>query len=143
MEGLGAAASVVAIVQITGTIFSLCWEYYTEAKDAKEHIKRLRNEVKSLQDVIAEIGELIDSPSSAKLAVLSSFNHQDGPLQQCLTDLTDLLMKLDKSQGKSSMRKFGLRSLKWPLSSKEVNNATTAIERHKSLFMLALNVDQT
>ena len=142
MESLDATASVVSIAQLTGKILSLSWEYYIEAKDAKEHIECLRTEVKSLQDVITEIGQL-DPSSSANLAVLGTLNQQDGPVQQCLISLTDLLMKLEKGQRKPSMRKFGLRPLKWPLSSKEANEAIMAIEQHKFLFMLALNVDQT
>ena len=43
----------------------------------------------------------------------------------------------------SKMKQFGLRALKWPLTSKEVDKTLLAIERHKATFSLALNTDQT
>jgi ankyrin repeat domain-containing protein 50 len=136
MDGLGAAASVIAVIQISGKIFDLCWTYYSEVKDARKDIRRLRDEVKSLQDVLTNVAELADAPGSAKLSILR-LNQPDGSIQQCRTELIELARKLETKQGKDKMR-----ALKWPFRSKDVDKAIADIERSKATFSLALAVDQ-
>jgi ankyrin repeat domain-containing protein 50 len=143
MDGLSGAASVIAVVQISSQVFNLCRTYYLEVKEARKDIKRLRDEVTSLQDTLANVVDLADAPGSAKLSILSLLNQPDGPVQQCRTDLVGLAAKLDSGQGKDRMKKFGLRALEWPFSSKDVDKAITAIGRHKATFHLALTADQT
>ncbi|KAH0533900.1 hypothetical protein FGG08_007482, partial [Glutinoglossum americanum] len=143
MDGLSAAAGVIAVVQISGQVFDLCRTYYLEVKDARKDIKRLRDEVTSLQDVLANVADLADAPGSAKLSILGLLNRPDGPVQQCQTDLIGLVEKLEPWQGKDKMKQFGLRALKWPFSSKDVDKAITAIGRYKATFNLALTADHT
>jgi ankyrin repeat domain-containing protein 50 len=142
MDGLSTAASVIAVVQISGQVFNLCQTYYSEVKDARKDIQRLRNEVTSLQDVFINIRDLADAPSSAKLPTLDLLNKNSGLLQQCCTDLKDLAEKLESAQGKGEMKKIGARSLRWPFSKREVDKAIAAIERCKTTFSCALDADQ-
>jgi hypothetical protein len=139
MDGLSAAASVIAVVQVSRQVFDLCRTYYSEVKDARTDIQRLCDEVMSLQNVLTSVTHL----ASAKLPILDLLNQPDGPVQQCLTELIALAAKLNSGQGKDKMRQFGLRALKWPFSSKDVDKAITAIGRHKTTFTLALTADQT
>src|SRR5437773_9495870 len=105
MDGLSAAASVIAVVQISGQVFNLCWTYYSNVKDARNDIRRLRIEVTSLQVVLTKVAELADTPGSAKLSILNLLNQSDGPIQQCQTELVGLVAKLDPGQGKD--KQFG------------------------------------
>jgi ankyrin repeat domain-containing protein 50 len=143
MDGLSAAASVIALVQISSQVFDLCRTYYLEVKEARKDIQHLRDEVTSLQDVLANVADLADAPGSAKLSILNLLNQPDGPVRQCRTDLLRLAAELDSGQGNVRMKKFGLRALKWPFSSKDVDKAITVIGRHKATFNLALTADQT
>jgi hypothetical protein len=143
MDPLGAAASVIAVVQISAQVFSLCQIYYVEVKSAREDIRRLRDEVTSLLDVLANIKDLTNAPGSAKLSILELLNQPDGLIQQCLIELEGLATKLDTGQGKNNMKQFGLRALKWPFSKKEVDKTILAIGRHKQIFNLALTADTT
>ena len=138
MESLGAAASVIAVIQISAKIFDLCQTYYLGVKDARKDIRRLRDEVTSLHDVLAYVAELADAPGSDNLSILRLLNQPDGPIQQCQTELTALAGKLETGQEKDK-----LRSLKWPFSSKDVAKAIAAVERSKSTFHFALTADQT
>jgi len=137
MDGISAAASVIAAIQIAGQVFDLCRKYYLEVKDARKDIQRLRDEVTSLQDVLINVADLTDAPGSAKSSILA-LNQPDGPVQQCRTELIRLATKLDPGQGKDKMTQLGLRALKWPFSSKEIDKAITTIGRHKMTFNLAL-----
>lgn len=137
MDGVSAAASVIAVIQMSGQVFDLCRTYYLEVNDARKDIQRLRDEVTSLQDVLVNVADLTDAPGSAKSSILA-LNRPDGPVQQCRTDLIGLAAKLDPGQGTDKMTQFGLTALKWPFSSKEVDKAITTIGRHKATFNLAL-----
>lgn len=141
MDGLSAAASVVAVIQISAQVFDLCRTYYLNVKDARKDIERLRNEITSLQDILVNVADLANESSSASLQTLRLVNQDDGPLKECQLELTALLGRLSPQNGASKV-KLVLRSLKWPLNSKEVDKALLAIGRYKSSFVLALSTDQ-
>jgi hypothetical protein len=143
MEPMGAAASVIAVTQISKQVFDLCQTYFSEVKNARDDIRRLRDEVTSLQDVLTNVTDLADAPGSAKLSVLDLLNQPDGLIQQCRTELKGLATKLDTEQGKDHMRKFGLRALKWPFGRKDVDKTISVIRRQKEVFNLALTADTT
>ncbi|KAI9853595.1 MAG: hypothetical protein M1813_002050 [Trichoglossum hirsutum] len=143
MDGLSAAAGVIAVIQISGRVFDLCRTYYLEVKEARKDIQRLRDEVTSLQDVLASVKDLADAPGSTKLPILVLLNKPDGPVQQCTTELEGLTAKLELKQGKDRMKQFGLRALKWPFSSRDIDKVIKNIGRHKATFNLALTADQT
>lgn len=48
-----------------------------------------------------------------------------------------------KKSSASTMRRFVFRSLKWPFSSKEVNQLLASLERHEKTILLGLQIDQT
>lgn len=141
MDGLSAAASVIAVVQISANLFQLCQTFYEGVKEARNDIKRLRDEVVSLRDVLTSIIDLAEDPGSAKSIIITGLNRDDGPIQQCQKDLQGLVMKLDPERELSKMRKFGKRALKWPFQCKDVDNILAIIERHKATFMLALTAE--
>ncbi|RYO93373.1 hypothetical protein DL762_001072 [Monosporascus cannonballus] len=141
MDGTSAAASVIAVIQICASVFDLCRTYYTGVKDARKDITRLRNEVTRLESVLTSIADLADTDDSAKLSVLRTLVKPGGALSQCQNDLTGLLGKLQCSYDKEGMNRFGWRSLTWPLKSKDVDKSIAEIDRHKSLFYLALTTD--
>ena len=142
MDGLSAAASVIAVVQISGQIFQLCQTYYLEVKDAKNDIQRLRNEVMTLRGIASSVNDLISTAESNKLPVLESLNQNHGLLQHYQLELDNLAVRLEKALGKNKMKKFGMRALKWPFDKKEVDNAVAIIERCKTTFNLAVGCDQ-
>ena len=141
MDGISAAASVIAVIEISGQVYSLCSKYYLEVKDARKDIKSLREELASLDEVLTKVVDLARVPSPNQLAILALLNQTEGPVQQCRAQLTDLVVKLEHWQGKDKMKRFGLRALKWPFSSKEVNNCLLVIGRYKATFELALTAD--
>ena len=46
MAGLGEAASVIAVIQISERIISLCMKYYSKVKEAKEEVSAYRTKLK-------------------------------------------------------------------------------------------------
>ena len=130
MDGLSAAASVIAAIQVSSQVFDLCRTYYLEVKDARTDIQRLRDEMTALQDVLTSVADLANAPSSDKLSVLRLISKPYGPLQDCRAELERLLANLEESR-------------EWPFSRQDVGKVITAIERYKAMFGIALTVDQT
>ena len=138
MDGLSAAASVIAVIQISAKLVALCLTYSSDVKGAKKDIQRFRNEVTTLRDVLIDLRDLVDTPDGTKLPTL------DMPLKQCQSTLEELVRKLEKVEGKDkTMKEFGWTALKWPFNSNDVQKAIEIIERHKNMFNLALTADQT
>jgi len=140
MEGLGAAASIIAVIELSAKVASLCFQYSVAVKHAEKDITRLQKEVKNLTDVLEEVQELLDSSGGASLSTSQK-------LLEALNDCSSQLQKLDKrlqpDKIHKAMGRLRIRALKWPLESKEVDKIITRLERFKQAFSLALQVDQT
>lgn len=141
MDGVSAAASVIAVIQLLRQLFDTCQTYFLAVTEARKDIQRLQNEVASLKDVLISVSKLADTPGSGPLSILSLLNQADGPIQQCQKDLLELTKRLDSGDTRNPMRKFGLRAMKWPLSHNDIDTALARIGRHKTTFNLALTAD--
>jgi hypothetical protein len=141
MDGLSAAASVVAIVQAAWEVYDKCQTYYKLVKGARKDIQRLCEEVTLLGDVLTNLSDLAGDTASANLSSVGLLFQKDGPLQQCREILEELNAKLKPGEGENKMRQFGAKALKWPFSSKDVEGLLKVIGRHKDTFNLALTGD--
>ena len=144
MDGVSAAASVIAIIQISEDVVSLCSQYLKAVKNAKSDIVRLQGELNSLKRVLEGAQKLLDGPSEARLET-SRLLH-DG-LRGCYSQLKDLETKLKdhlKTEDKGGgMRRFGLRALKWPFKSQKVDNIAQNLNKFRDILSASLNIDQT
>lgn len=141
MEVFGVVTSAITVAQISSKIFLACQDYYLSAKNARADIQRLSSELAELTDVMEAIGDMGKISCSNKLSILKTLCKPNGALEQCRADLGSLAERLDVGTGDKT--RFGLRALKWPFSSKDVDKAIMTIERYKATFNLALTADQT
>ena len=139
MDGLSVAASLVAVVQLSAQVFSLCQEYYIGVKQSRDEIQRLSSEVLAIHEILEKVSDLLEGPNGTKLATLALLDKKNGPAQQCAAQLQAIKAQLEPHEG---MRKLGWRALKWPLKSDNVNKIVLSLERYKSTFTLALTTDQ-
>ena len=123
MDVLSVAASVIAVIQISESAASLCSQYFTAVKNAKPDIERLQGELINLKTVLEGAQRLLTDPNSARLRTSQALH--DG-LRGCYSQLTKLEAKLKKKlnpgETGNMMSRFGLRALKWPFESKDVDN---------------------
>ncbi|KAF2802873.1 uncharacterized protein BDZ99DRAFT_526977 [Mytilinidion resinicola] len=144
MDGLSGAASVIAVIDISAKVASLCFQYSVEVKHAKGDIERLHQKVNDIKNVLEKLQQLLDKQDKSQLSTTRSLLD---PLQRCSQELEELeatlQAKLKPSQGRKKMQRFGIRALKWPLTSKEVEKAVQNLEKYGNTFSLALQVDQT
>lgn len=140
MDGLSSAASVIAVIQLSGSLVKLCGGYIREVKDAWEGILALQQAITGLQGTLQDLKEFIQSNNAKALRTSSRLVSN---IADCLSDLQALEARLDPVKGRRLMRKVGLRALKWPLKRTEAEGVAKNLERYKSLFLLSLQVDQT
>ena len=140
MDALSSAASVIAVIQLTGSLVKLCGGYIQEVKNARDEISNLHQAIAGLQGTLQDLHKFLQSNDAKGLPISSRLVSN---ITDCLSDLRALEVRLDLGKGKKLIRKVGLRALKWPLKRAEVDGVIQNLERYKSLFLLSLQVDQT
>jgi hypothetical protein len=137
MDGLSGAASVIAVIDISAKITSICYQYSIAVKEAKDDIERVQKRVSDITHILEKLKQLLDSQDKTRL----SSTHR--LLSQCLRELEDVKAKLDPGKTRKTMSRFGFRALKWPFTSKQVDKIVSTLEGYRQTFILALQVDQT
>ncbi|KAM0185994.1 hypothetical protein ACHAPI_011898 [Fusarium lateritium] len=139
-EALGVASSVIAVVDLSAKVFSLCLQYSREVKNAKDDIEGLRKEVATFQDTTEKLKALIDGPRGREL---KASQHLVYAIEDGHSTLGKLEQQLRPSTGRKAMSRFGMCALKWPFESKDVEGTIQNLERCRGNISLALNIDQT
>ncbi|KAM0363087.1 hypothetical protein ACHAO7_011407 [Fusarium culmorum] len=66
-EALGVASSVIAVIDLSVKVSSLCLQYSREVKNAKDDIEKLREEVATFQATAKELQTLVEGPRGKEL----------------------------------------------------------------------------
>lgn len=140
MDGLGVAANVIAVVELSAMIASLCVQYSLAVKHAKADIERLGEEVNSVTELLRGVQRLLQRPDNPQLSTSQKLRDA---LRDCFSQLTHLDTKLDPGKTRKTMSRLGIRALKWAFESKGVEKVINDLERCKQTISLALQVDQT
>ena len=142
-EPLSLVASLIAVVQISGSVISCCYEYHKGVKNAPKDLLRVINEVAGLRNVVERLITLIDDENLAShkyLSTLADIASANGPLELCQHDLGSLRIKLEAPV--NEWKALGKR-LTWPLQEKDATKILTSVYRVKSLLETALMVNNT
>ena len=83
MAGIGEAASVISVVQLSAQVYSACREYYLGVKNARKDIERLSNEILALKDVLESVDGLACNSTGTRLSTLEILRKRDGPTDRC------------------------------------------------------------
>ncbi|KAF5852409.1 hypothetical protein GGP41_007836 [Bipolaris sorokiniana] len=137
MDGLSGAASVIAVINISAKIISLCYQYSVSVKGAKNDVECIKKKVGDIKRVLEGVKKLLNGPHKARLPTTHNLFIS---LEQCLLELGGLKSKLESSK---DMSRFGVQALKWPFTSKQVEKIVSSLEAHEHTFTLALQIDQT
>jgi len=143
MDPLSITASLIATIQITGKVSSLCWDFRSSVKNARNDIARILEEINSLRSVLealVKLAEDSDQENESTLSVLKSLAAKDGALPQCHSQLERIEKELQKYA--TSNGKRGKHALLWPFKEKDVSNHLSHISRFKQTLQLALVTDQ-
>nr|CEG03949.1 unnamed protein product [Fusarium acuminatum CS5907] len=139
-EALGVASSVIAVVELSVKVLSLCLQYSREVKNAKDDIERLRKEVATFKATADELKALLKGPHGKEL---KTSRQLVSVIEDGHSTLGKLEQRLQPSTSRKAMSRFGMRTLKWPFESKDVEGTIQNLERCRGNISLALNIDQT
>jgi DNA-binding transcriptional MerR regulator len=140
MDGLSGAASVIAVIDISAKIVSLCFQYSVAVKDAKDDIERVQRKLSDITHTLEQIKQLLDSQDKTRLPTTQGLFSS---LAQCLAELESLQVELEPGKTRKTMNRIGFRTLKWPFTSKQVDKIVSNLEGYEQTFSLALQIDQT
>lgn len=129
MEGLAAAGSVVAVLEIAVEITRLCSGYIHDVRHASQDIQRLLSKVSALSDVLKKLQETAQLKDSGAIIV------------QCVNDLGSIKEKLEPSKGRRAAKFVGIRALRWPFTSKEVEEKVRLVENYLLIFNTSLQLN--
>ncbi|OAA62771.1 Ankyrin repeat-containing domain protein [Niveomyces insectorum RCEF 264] len=137
---MDAAASVIAVIQITERVVVLSYRYLKAAKNAKADIERLQSELGSLNAVLKGAQELLDGPHGATLKTSQRLHEA---LKGCDATVKELETKLAERADKVRRRVLGFGTLKWPFDSHEVDRIVQTLHTHRDTLNAGLSIDQT
>ena len=140
IDGFSGAASVIAVIDISAKIISLCFHYSTAVGNSRKDIKHLQKKVSNIKDVLGQIEQLSDGRN--KMLLLATHRLSDS-LKECLWQLEELKTMLEPATTRKVMSRFGFQALKWPFTSKEVQKYIASLESYEQIYTLALLADQT
>jgi hypothetical protein len=144
MEPISSTASFITLIQLTGSLAKLCGGYIGKVRNAQEEILKLRKAITDLEGTLQDLRSCLQSDNGEILPTTSRLANS---IDHCLSELRKLERRLNPRKMKTLMNtlmnKVGLRALKWPLERGEVENIVKDLERHKSSFLLSLQMDQT
>lgn len=140
MDGVSATANLLTLLEVSLKVVSLCTEYYSKVKEAKDDVNRFLLEFKTFIEILQNLRRLAENSKTAHIFASQSLA---GSITQCQSDLQKLQQKLDPGKRQKTMSRFGMRALRWPFQRSDVELVMINLERYKSTFTATLNVDQT
>lgn len=150
MDGVSAAASIIAIIQIAGALISSGYVLINGLKGISKDIEDLLREVSSLTGVLVGLREVLDrdktSPAAVFICTLLDGEEKpkdiSGALQRdSLSECKRVLQKIDEILNKLKKTNPVTRSLKWQSASSEIAALTERLQRYKSTFILCLQIE--
>ncbi|KAH7200885.1 hypothetical protein BKA60DRAFT_469470 [Fusarium oxysporum] len=138
MEGLGVAANVIAVVDISFRLAEWCVQYAHDVKNARKDIEKFQKEVENFQVIIGQVKSLIEGPGGQ---ALQASRQLGSAIDDARSILEELERELQPSTGRKAMSRVGWRALKWPFSSKAVEETIQHLARSRDNISFALNTD--
>jgi hypothetical protein len=130
MDGLSATASVIAVIQLIGSIASILKDYYVGVKEARSEIQRLYRSISSLAAVLTVFHDL--KLSSIPLDI-------ENLLHWMLEDLTNIQSKLGDTPRTDRPARWS-KSLEWPFQKPDIQKLVAGIQNNKSTLALHVTV---
>ncbi|KIL85176.1 hypothetical protein FAVG1_11605 [Fusarium avenaceum] len=139
-EAIGVAGSIVGLIQFTGTIFKLVFNFCKEVKDAP----------RKAQELVSLIRDLAGMLESLRLlgTALEANNPKSFLRPQHLQSFKEILLRIsnpineaksdfDSGKGVKKLR----RRLQWPFTLPETNSLFSDLQEHRANIQLALSAD--
>ena len=151
-EALGLVASIIAVLQITNSVVSVCYDYRAAVQGSSWELPRVRAEMESLRNVLqtleplAKQAEFASPVAGTRLPTLNLLCGLRSLLQNCFDEVKRLDGRLKSpswNDGFGPKRRAFVQALRWPLKESETKKALENIGRFKDTLVLGITADQT
>ncbi|KAF3318714.1 hypothetical protein TWF173_006730 [Orbilia oligospora] len=136
MEAVGAAASIIAIIELAGKLTKLFTRYIGDIKNAESDQLALHDRILATAKLAEEVDKLIRGPDKDKLGSLRELKKA---LAECQNIFQNLQQKL-KPRGKARVERFFVY-LKWPLDKIEIERVVENLKKLEDTIRSALKID--
>lgn len=140
-EALGLIVNCLTVADLAAKVIATLYKYGEDVSHAGEDIDRIRDMVNQLSEVTSSVQELLEHHGNSH--GLRTFQLlRDGVLgtEKKLQRLVD---DLSISTGRTRLRRFGLRALKWPFHSRETEGILSNLRASLDILTYSLQIDQT
>jgi hypothetical protein len=152
VDPLSISASIIAVLQATNSVVSLCYDFRAALKNTPWSLSRIIEEVKDLRrilEILDRLAEPLDDPACADAKRRPVFqmlcDPDNGPLAACLRELSYLEEKITSSSWVTqtgSRRRAFIQAVGWQLKDRDATLCLERIERCKSSLNLAITADE-
>jgi hypothetical protein len=133
MDSVGAAASIIALVQFTNDVIG----YINSTKSAGSERKKILDEIISAHYFLLLLKDKTTDPEWTD--IMKSLTVPKGPVEQFKCAL-ERIAAIVNPEGMGKIKKFA-KTAAWHFQKGEVEDILWTIERQKSLFSLAMQND--
>jgi hypothetical protein len=104
MDPLSITGTLIAVVQITTSLISICYDYRSGVNSSSREVLQITESLNSLKDVLESILRLIETTKVGELSTVELLAKDGGTLQSCQTELERLRAKLEPEKGWRKLR---------------------------------------
>ena len=141
-EALAVVASIIAVIQITDRVISLCCSFVGKVRGAEKEALQMVNTVTGLKGFLEFLHTFVkDEENAPRMPLLNSLCDPRGPLEVCTTALTAMEAKLRPTSKRDHTGV--LKPITWLWKSNEIAKILKDIEEQKTYMMLAMQGDTT
>ena len=135
MDGLSNAASIIAVLQLTGAVIG----YLNDVKDAPKECQQCTIEASNIQNLLINLRYRLEQGQAGDpwFTAVRALNIENGPLDQYKQALEQLRSRVEIQDGVQKVK----RRLLWKFSKEEVASILARMERLNSLVNIALEMD--
>lgn len=140
MEVVGAASSIIAVLQITASVIRVSTEYIRDVKGATKSAESLRKELRDFRGILEEVEEHAETERASGSAAEMKFLKA---IEEPLAERKLMLIQTEnKLVGSGKVKTLG-KALLWPFKEKENERIIVSLRSFKESFHLALSLDST
>jgi hypothetical protein len=135
MDGLSDAASIIAVLQLTGAVIG----YLNDVKDAPKECQQCTIEASNIQNLLINLRYRLEQGQAGDpwFTAVRALNIENGPIDQYKQALEQLRSRVEIQDGVQKVK----RRLLWKFSKEEVASILARMERLNSLVNIALEMD--
>ncbi|KAH8894321.1 hypothetical protein GQ53DRAFT_839931 [Thozetella sp. PMI_491] len=137
-EALGLGASIIAVLQISGSLVKTCKQYIEAVRDYPGDLRVILIETSSLMSLLENL-QFLEKYGTLPLPIAL-----EGPVQGCretLSELAELLPAACEREQSAPKRRRLAASLAWPLRQTKARRLLDQLMRHKTSISAAISTE--